>query len=137
MEIPKTLKINTLGKWFHYSVCTYPCTCTAVNNTEILSPTQIFDKTISTSIFPTDWKLARVTPIFKKCKKDDLDNYRLISIISVVAKIFEKLIVEQLYEYLNNNNLKFISVSIWFSDIAQYFNRPNRSHVVRTSGQSV
>ena len=57
------------------------------------------------NIFPDDWKLARVTPIFKKGKKDDMDNYRPISVISVVAKIFEKLIFEQLYEYLNNNNL--------------------------------
>ena len=34
-----------------------------------------------------------------------MNNYRPISVISVVAKIFEKLIFEQLYEYLNNNNL--------------------------------
>ena len=34
-----------------------------------------------------------------------MDNYRPISVISVVAKIFEKLIFKQLYEYLNNNNL--------------------------------
>ena len=34
-----------------------------------------------------------------------MNNYRPISVISVVAKIFEELIFEQLYEYLNNNNL--------------------------------
>jgi hypothetical protein len=75
---------------------------------EIVAPslTQIFDKTISTSIFPTDLKLARVTPIFnKKGKKDDMNNYRPISVISVVEKIFEKLTFERLYEYLNNNKL--------------------------------
>ena len=74
---------------------------------EVVAPslTQIFDKIICTSIFPNEWKLARVTPIYKKGKKDDMDNYRPISVISVVAKIFEKLIFEQLYEYLNNNNL--------------------------------
>ena len=69
------------------------------------SPTRIFNKIISTGIFRTDWKLAKVTPIFKKGRKDDMNNYRPISVISVVAKIFEKLIFEQLYEYLNNNNL--------------------------------
>ena len=69
------------------------------------SLTQIFNMIISTGIFPTDWKLAKVTPIFKKGKKDEMNNYRPISVISVVAKIFEKLIFEQLYEYLNNNNL--------------------------------
>ena len=74
---------------------------------EIIAPslTQIFDKTISSSIFPTHWKLARVTPIFKKGKKDEVDNYRPTSVISAVAKIFEKLTCEQLYEYLNSNNL--------------------------------
>jgi retron-type reverse transcriptase len=74
---------------------------------EIVAPslTQIFNKTISTRIFPTDWKLARVTPIFKKGKKDDMNNYRPIPVISVVAKIFVKFTFEQLYEYLNNKKL--------------------------------
>ena len=83
-----------------------PCKLLKIS-AEIVAPslTQIFNKTISTSIFPTDWKLARVTPIFKKGKKDDMNNYRPISVISVVAKIFEKFTFEQLYEYLNNNNL--------------------------------
>jgi hypothetical protein len=81
---------------------------------EIVVPslTPIFNQTISTSIFPTDWKLARVTPIFKKGKKDDMNNYRPISVISVVAKIFEKLTFVQLYEYLNNNNLISTSQSV-------------------------
>ena len=75
------------------------------------SLTQILNKIISTSILPTDWKLTKVTPVFKKGKKDDMNNYRSISVISVAAKIFEKLIFEQLYEYLNNNNLISVSQS--------------------------
>ena len=69
------------------------------------SLTQIFTKSISTGIFPTEWKLARVTPIFKKGKRDDPNNYRPISIIATVAKIFEKIIYDQLYEYFTDNNL--------------------------------
>ncbi|CAB4000178.1 Hypothetical predicted protein, partial [Paramuricea clavata] len=44
-----------------------PCKLLRIS-AEIVAPllTQILNKTISTSIFPTDWKLARVTPIFKK-----------------------------------------------------------------------
>ena len=44
---------------------------------EIVAPslTEIFDKIICTSIFPKDWKIARVTSIFKKGKQDDMDNY--------------------------------------------------------------
>jgi hypothetical protein len=56
-------------------------------------------------------KLTRVTPIFKKGKKDDMNNYRPISVISVVAKIFEKFTFKQLYEHLNNNNLIYASQS--------------------------
>ena len=73
----------------------------------IIAPslTQIFTKSINTGIFPTEWKLARVTPIFKKGKRDDPNNYRRISIIPTVAKIFEKIIYDQLCDYLNDNNL--------------------------------
>ena len=74
---------------------------------DIVAPslTQIFTKSISTGVFPTEWKLARVSPIFKKGKRDDPNNYRPISIIPTVAKIFEKIVYDQLCEYLNDNNL--------------------------------
>ena len=100
----RKLKILNIGK--AADLDQIPCKLLKIA-AEVVTPllTQIFDKIICTSIFPNDWKLARVTPIFKKGRKDDMDNYRPISVISVVAKIFEKLIFEQLYEYLNNNNL--------------------------------
>ena len=73
----------------------------------IIAPslTQIFIKSINTGIFPTECKLARVTPIFKKGKRDHPNNYRTISIIPTVAKIFEKVIYDQLCDYLKDNNL--------------------------------
>ena len=69
------------------------------------SLTEIFTKSINTGIFPTEWKIARVTPIFKKGKKNDLNNYRPISVIPTVAKIFEKLVYDQLFSYFNDNKL--------------------------------
>ena len=47
----------------------------------IVSPslTLIFAKSIETGIFLDEWKLARVTPIFKRGKRDDPINYRPIS----------------------------------------------------------
>ena len=73
----------------------------------IVSPslTAIFAKSIETGIFPDEWKLARVSPIFKKGKRDDPNNYQPISVIPTVAKIFEKCICDQISEYLNANNL--------------------------------
>ena len=57
----------------------------------------IFNQSISLGIFPDDWKCARVTPLFKQGDRDDLNNYRPISVISVVAKVFERIVYDQLY----------------------------------------
>ena len=54
------------------------------------SLTHIFNLVISTGIIPKDWKSARVTPIFKADSKVDPANYRPISVLSVIAKLFEK-----------------------------------------------
>ena len=58
-----------------------------------------------TGIFPDEWKSARVTPLYKNSgKRPDPTNYRPISIIPVVAKVFERIIYDQLYHYLTKNN---------------------------------
>ena len=69
------------------------------------SLTVIFTKSIITGIYPTEWKMARVTPVFKKGVKSNLNNYRPISVIPVVLKVFEKIVYDQLYQYLNDNQL--------------------------------
>lgn len=65
----------------------------------------IFNRSISLGVFPTDWKTARVTPIYKSGPKDDMNNYRPISVISPIAKVFERIIYNQLYGHLQLNNL--------------------------------
>ena len=65
----------------------------------------IFNLSIKTGIFPEDWKTARVTPIYKSDGKAECGNYRPISVISNVAKIFEKLIYNQLLVFLNENEV--------------------------------
>ena len=69
------------------------------------SLTGIFNQSLVTGTFPSDWKMAKVSPIFKNGSKSDLNNYRPISVIPTVAKIFEKIIYDQLYQYLNENDL--------------------------------
>lgn len=56
-------------------------------------------------IFPSGWKVDRIIPIYKGYEKDGLNNYRAISILSPISKVFERLIYDQLYEYLSVNNL--------------------------------
>ena len=66
----------------------------------------IFYRSIETSIFPDEWKSARITPLYKKCgNRSDPSNYRPISIIPVVAKVFERIVYDQLYRYLTENKL--------------------------------
>ena len=46
-----------------------------------------------------------MAPVFKKGKRDDLDNYRPISVLPTVARVFEKLIFDQLFQYFSENEL--------------------------------
>ena len=69
-----------------------------------LSLTGILNQSLVTGIFPPDWKLAKVSPTFKNESKSDLNNYWPISVFPTVAKIFEKVIYDQLYHYLSNEN---------------------------------
>ena len=65
----------------------------------------LFNKYLVFGIFPDDWKCARVTPLFKQGDPSDLNNYRPISIISVIAKAFERIVYDQLYNFLTNEDL--------------------------------
>ena len=65
----------------------------------------LFKKSLMSGIFPGDWKCARVTPLFKQGESSDLNNYRPISVISVVAKVFERIVYDQLYNFLNSEEI--------------------------------
>ena len=65
----------------------------------------IFQNILTTSTFPDAWKLANVIPIFKKDDKQLVENYRPISLLPICGKLFEKIIFNGLYSYLNTNNL--------------------------------
>ena len=66
---------------------------------------RIFNQCIQKNIFPDDFKVGRVTPIFKSLDKEDLNNYRPISVLATVARIFEKLLYEQFYQYFTDNEI--------------------------------
>ena len=65
----------------------------------------IFNLSIKTGIFPDEWKIAKVVPIFKEGKKCIPDNYRPISILPVVSKLIERIVFNQLYSYLTDHHL--------------------------------
>ena len=66
----------------------------------------IFKKSLSSGSFPDDWNCARVTPLFKQGERTDVNNYRPISVISVIAKVFERIVYNQLiYGFLANEEI--------------------------------
>ena len=72
---------------------------------DIIAPslTFMFNFSIMSRAFPDDLKMAKVTPAFKGGDRDDLGNYRPISVLPTVARIFEKLVYDQMYAYFLNN----------------------------------
>ena len=73
----------------------------------VLAPylANIFNASLSTSYFPTEWKLANVIPVFKKGDKTDVSNHRPISLLSCIGKVFERCVFKHLHNYLITNNL--------------------------------
>ena len=73
----------------------------------IITPslTWIFNSSIKTGIYVDEWKKAWVLPIFKSEDRQKCENYRPISILPIISKIFERSVFNQLYTFLNDNSL--------------------------------
>ncbi len=59
----------------------------------------------NTSNVPSAWKAAKVTPVCKVGDREDTNNYRPISVLTVVSKIVERYVHGLLYDFLNDCNL--------------------------------
>jgi hypothetical protein len=65
----------------------------------------LFNKSLHQNIFPTDWKLTHVIPIFKAGDKSFPSNYRPVSLLFSVSKIFEKIVFKYIFNHLHENKL--------------------------------
>ena len=57
---------------------------------------------ISKSMFPSDLKLADVTPVYKNKSKNSKDNYRPVSILSNISKIYERCLYDQIQVFFES-----------------------------------
>ena len=60
-------------------------------------------------VFPDKLKIAKVIPLFKKGDESLIENYRPISSLSSSSKVFARIVFNQVYKYLDDNNLLFDS----------------------------
>ena len=67
----------------------------------------IMNLSFPTGIFPDNLKMARVVPIFKKGDKSIPGNYRPISILPIISKLFEKLVNNRIVNFLERNEILY------------------------------
>ena len=67
--------------------------------------TFICNYSISKSVFPNKWKEAKVTPLYKNGPKEEVNNYRPISILPILSKVLEKHVHDSLSDFLLEYNL--------------------------------
>jgi len=89
--------------------------------TEIVKPISILvNKSLEEGIFPSELKLTKIVPIYKSKNKESVDNYRPISLLPSISKIYEKVIFKRLYTFLEQNQVFYEG---------QYGFRPKRSTI--------
>ena len=65
----------------------------------------IFKCSLSTAEIPDDWRMANITPLYKKGNKSDPSNYRPVSLTSIPCKLLEHIIKSSVYRHLEQHNL--------------------------------
>lgn len=89
----------------------------------IISPVlaEIFNLCIILGVYPDKLKVAKVTPIHKSGSTSSFNNYRPISVLSAINKVFEKLLFNRLTTFLNSNNF-FCHQQYGFRERSSTFN---------------
>ena len=66
---------------------------------QVIAPflTDIFNFSITSNIFPGDLKVGKVSPVHKSGDKYYLNNYRPITVLPTIARVFERLLYDQMY----------------------------------------
>ena len=65
---------------------------------------KLFNHSLSSGRFPSDWKLSNVTPVYKSGDKSLISNYRPISLLSIPSKLLERIVHRRLLHHLLDNS---------------------------------
>ena len=77
----------------------------------------IFNNCKLKNTLPNLWKKANVVPIHKKGEKDLIKNYRLVSLLPIFGKIFERLIFNSLFKYMVKMNCLILISQVFVHSI--------------------
>ncbi|CAH2098975.1 unnamed protein product [Euphydryas editha] len=105
--------------------------------------TLIYNHSLYSGVFPTRWKVAYVTPVYKSGNSKDITNYRPISILSVIGKVLESIVQKRIYfhiaPYLDFNQHGFrpcksttSNLVSYISDIAEIVDSAGEVHAIYT-----
>lgn len=71
----------------------------------VLPLVHITNLSLLQGIFPTQLKVTKVIPLHKKGSKDDMGNYRPISLVSTVSKVLERIVLTRIVQHIVKNRL--------------------------------
>ena len=81
-------------------------------DTSIFKPLElIFRLCLENVKLPTEWKKAIVVPEHKNGEKQNLKNYRPISLLTAAVKIFERILYNNMHRFFTENNLLSVTQS--------------------------
>lgn len=87
---------------------------------DLLAPciVYIFNLCLVQGCFPSEMQVARITVLHKKGDKNDMGNYRPVSILPIISKVLGKVILTRFVDFKRKHNL--VRVTVWLSERAWY-----------------
>jgi hypothetical protein len=66
---------------------------------------KLFNLSLRVASYPSQWKRVNITPVFKNNKQNDVNNYRLISLLSVISKCMERCVYNHIHNHLLDSDI--------------------------------
>ena len=76
-------------------------------NEIVLPLSMLFNKSLKLCVFPSDWKMSHVIPLFEKGDNSLVSNYRPVVLLCCISKVLEKIVYKHLYNHLHQNLLLY------------------------------